>query len=377
MKVGVGTAIITPDSMPVHLAGFGEPQVAHEVRDDLEVRAVYLEHDGNAACLLVCDLLGMTHHFADPIRAAVGHALGLERAAVLTSSVHTHAGPSAMKGTEQLGWFIPDGYGSLLVERCTRAAVNARDEAVDGVSFRYGRWPLPAGLSVNRRGLPYEPWFSALDVLDGAGDRVTTIANLAIHPVVLGPESRKVSSDWVGAFRLELERRAGGRAVMLQGAQGDVNPHHVHRQGNACTRDEFAEADELGTALGEVVDGALPSAELVPAAVSIARHHTFDAPTGGAALARGRGEKPLPVELVEWQLGPVRLVSLPGEAFHALGNAVAARAGGRVLLAGLAPILQGYLPMPFREGYEEETSYGEVFVSAVREALLTEAIANS
>jgi hypothetical protein len=331
---------------------------------------VYLEHDGIATCLLVCDLLGMSHHFADPIRAAVGGALGLDRAAVLTASVHTHAGPSALAGTEALGWLTPDGYGELLVERCTRAARRARDVAVDGVSFRFGRWPLPSGLSINRRGLPYEPWFSALDVLDGTGTRVTTIANLMIHPVVLGPEALQVSSDWVGAFRVELERRAGGRAVMLQGAQGDINPHHVHRQHNECTGDPYAEADELGAALAEAVDGALGSTEQVPATVSIARHHQLRAPTADTAMARARGERPIPVELVEWALGPVRLVSIPGEAFHALGNAIDARAGHKVLLAGLSPILQGYLPMPFREGYEEETSLGEPFVTAVREALL-------
>src|SRR5687767_3774506 len=147
--------------MPVHLAGFGEPQVAHEVRDDLEVRAVYVANDDVAVCLLVCDLLGMSHHFANPVRDAVGSALGLPRAAVLTSCIHTHAGPSAMAGTDALGWPTPDGYGALLVERCLEAALAAR-AAASAATVRFGRWPLPSGLSVNRRGLPYEPWFTAL-----------------------------------------------------------------------------------------------------------------------------------------------------------------------------------------------------------------------
>src|SRR4051794_4205750 len=160
--------------MPVHLAGFAEPQVAHEVRDDLEVRAVYVANDDVAVCLLVCDLLGMSHHFADPVRAAVGQALGLERAAVLTSCVHTHAGPSTMAGTEVIGWPTPDGYGALLVERCVDAATQAKAAAVDDVSLRFGRWAMPAGLSLNRRGHPYDPWFTALDVRGGDGRRVAT-----------------------------------------------------------------------------------------------------------------------------------------------------------------------------------------------------------
>jgi hypothetical protein len=370
VKVGVGVAVITPEVMPVHLAGFGEPQVAHEVRDDLEVRAVYVANDDVAVCLLVCDLLGMTHHFADPVRDSVGAALGLARAAVLTSSVHTHAGPSAMAGTEALGWHVPEGYGALLVERCTAAAVEAKAAAQDA-TFRFGRWPLPSGLSINRRGHPYDPWFTALDVVGVGGARLATIANLAIHPVALGPECLAVSSDWVGAFRLELERRLGGRAVMLQGAQGDVNPHHVHRQNNECEGDLFAEADELGAELAEAVDAVIASAEAVVVdGPAIERHHTFDAPTSDSVLNRARGNRPMKVELVEWSLGPVRVVSIPGEGFHALGHAVDERAGGKVLIAGLAPTLQGYFPVPWVGGYEEDTSYGRSFVTAVADALL-------
>ncbi|HEX4904478.1 MAG TPA: hypothetical protein VFU93_03430, partial [Acidimicrobiales bacterium] len=346
--------------------------VAHEVRDDLEVRAVFVGDDHHGACLLVCDLLGMSHHFADPVRDAVGAALGLGRAAVLTSCVHTHAGPSAMAGTEALGWPTPDGYRALLVERCVAAASEAKAVAADA-ALRFGRWALPSGLSINRRGHPYDPWFTALDVL-GADGRIAIIANISIHPVALGPECLAVSSDWVGAFRIALERRVGGRAVLLQGASGDVNPHHVHRQGNDCRGDLFAEADELGAELAEAVDGALSSAEDVPSGgPAIERHHTFEAPTEATALARARQERPLPVELVEWSLGPVRVVSVPGEGFHALGRSIEARAGGKVLLAGLSPIWQGYLPDPFTEGYEEETSYGLGFVAAVARALTVEA----
>jgi hypothetical protein len=360
--------VITPDELPVHLAGFAEPQVAHEVRDDLEVRAVYVANDHVAVCLLVCDLLGMSHHFADPLRDAVGAALGLERAAVLTSCVHTHAGPSAMAGTDALGWPTPDGYGALLVDRCAAAATEAKAGAADA-TLRFGRWALPPDLSLNRRGHPYDPWFTALDVLGETG-RIATIANISIHPVVLGPECLAVSSDWVGAFRTALEARTGGRAVMLQGTSGDVNPHHVHRQHNDCRADLFAEADELGAELAQAVDAVLSSAEDIASdGPAIERWHTFEAPTSSTALARSRQERPLPVELVEWSLGPVRVVSVPGEAFHALGRTIEERAGGKVLLAGLAPIWQGYLPMPFTEGYEEETSYGRDFVAAVREAL--------
>ena len=78
----------------------------------------------------------------------------------------------------------------------------------------------------------------------------------------------------------------------------------------------------------------------------------------------------VPIELIEWSIGPIRLVTVPGEAFHALGHAIEQRAPGtHVLLAGLAPEWHGYLPSPFTNGYEEATSYGASAVAAITNAL--------
>src|SRR5580765_8056311 len=261
LSAGFGTAIITPPT-PVQLAGFIEDQPATEVHDELEVRALYLRGEPGTVCLLVCDLLGLSPRFAGPVRDAVGAALGLARAAVLTSCIHTHAGPSTLSGGELLGWVTPDGYRELLVERCVAAALAAGNAAAPA-TLRAGRWPLPPGLSINRRGLPYDPTFSVVDVIGDDETRIGTVANVAIHPVALGPECLAVSSDWVGPFRAELERRAGGTAVLLSGAIGDVNPCHVHRQDNDCGGDGFAEAEQLGRDIAATVDGVLGAIEAV------------------------------------------------------------------------------------------------------------------
>src|SRR5262249_52171416 len=67
LEVGFGSAVITPPT-PVQLAGFAEDQPATEVHDDLEVHAVYARGEHGAVCLVVCDLLGMSARFADPVR---------------------------------------------------------------------------------------------------------------------------------------------------------------------------------------------------------------------------------------------------------------------------------------------------------------------
>jgi hypothetical protein len=374
LSAGVGTATITPPT-PVRLAGFAEIQDATEVHDDLTARAVLLQSDQGTVCLVVCDLMGMSPEFANPARTAVAGELGLDESAVLLASTHTHAAPSTMAGTEALGWHVPEGYGETLASGCASAAAAALDTA-RAAELRYGHWSLPGGLSINRRGYPYDPWFSVLDIVEagsrGAGARIGTLANLAIHPVALGPECLAVSADWVHPFREALQARAGGTAVLLSGALGDVNPRHVHRQGNDCRRDGFEEAEELGREVAEVVDDALGSTEaLADSGVRVIADRNIDVPIGGTQLARGRRGDTMRVELVEWAIGPVRLVSIPGEAFQAFGRQVeAARGGDKVLLAGLSPLWQGYFPVPFADGYEEGVSYGPQAVQAVLDALL-------
>jgi hypothetical protein len=368
MLAGFGRAVITPEP-PVMLAGFGgRDEAANSIHDDLEVRTLYLADDRAAVCLVVCDLLGLSASFAVPIRQGVASDLGLPLSAVLTASTHTHSGPSCIAGSEAVGWPTPPGYLEVLVAGCREAAGQARREATPA-TLAYRRAPLPMGLSVNRRGLPYAPWLALLDFRSDAGRRLGVLANLAIHPVALGPECLAVSADWVAPFRASLEASLGGRTLMLSGALGDVNPRHVHRQYNSCTADGFAEADELGRELAEVVASEVTAAEPVDGAVEVLRCERFDAPVGQTLLAQMAGTDRMPVELVEWSIGGAHVVSVPGEAFHAFGRAIEGSRQVPLLLAGLAPVWLGYLPMPFGEGYEESMSYGDPFVTAVLAAV--------
>jgi hypothetical protein len=76
------------------------------------------------------------------------------------------------------------------------------------------------------------------------------------------------------------------------------------------------------------------------------------------------------VELVEWSVGGVRFVSIPGEGFAELGRrVVAARSATPTVLCGFAPHWLGYLPVPYTDGYEEGLSYGPGAVEAIAAAL--------
>lgn len=369
MRAGFGQSLITPP-LPVALAGFsGRLGPATEVHDDLEARAVWLSGEENpgGVCLVVCDLLGMSPAFANPIRKAIAAELEIPTSAVLTACNHTHAGPNAMTGGDSLGWTTPEGYGALLVERCLAAARQARAEAEEAELF-FARAELPEGLSFNRRGNPYAPTFSVLDFRTLAGERLGAIANVAIHPVALGRGVLSVSADWVGVFRPMLERLAGGRSVLLSGALGDVNPT-MHAHAGHDDEGSYEDAERVGAGVAEAVSALLPSASPVGDGVEVSSARTIEVAVSGALAALGGLNGTTEVELVEWTIGSTRLVSVPGEAFHAMGRAIEAAKGDRLLLAGLSPVWQGYLPDPFGEGYEEGVSYGPEAVAAIRAAL--------
>ena len=367
LEVGFGSGVITPE-LPVVLAGFGARKgPATGIHDDLTAQAVVIRTSAGTACLLVLDLLLLGADVAGPLRAAVARELGTTTDRVMTSCTHTHAGPAATDTVRRIGWPMPTGYQDLLIDGCLTAVRTARD-ACRPATLSYARAALPTGLSLNRRGLPYDPTFAVLDV-HGDDCRLGTIANVGIHPVALGVTCREVSGDWVASFRDAAAKETGAPSVLLPGALGDVNP----------TRDPHTAPDEggnwetarlLGTEVADCATQLLTSTEPLPQTVELtARTVPIRAGLTIPAVLARTALRTVDVELLEWSLGGVRLTSVPGEAFHALGRAIEQARDGKALLAGLAPAYHGYLPLPFGKGYEEKMSYGRRFVRRLTEEL--------
>jgi hypothetical protein len=369
LHVGFGRGVITPD-LPVVLAGFGGRKgQATEVHDDLMAHAVVFRSGDVTTCLLVLDLLLLGADVAGPLRAAVAQALNVRPEHVMTSCTHTHSGPAATASVRRIGWPMPPAYLERLVDGCVTAARTAAGSS-EPADLAYGRAPLPAELSMNRRGLPYDPTFSVIDVRRADGTRIGSIAGVGIHPVALGVTCTQVSGDWVATFRDRASALTGAPAVLLQGALGDVNP----------TRDPHTEPDaggnwETAATLGsEIADCAvdlLGRADVIPSELHVLPPRIVPLRAGLTvpALLNKVALRTVGVELLEWSLGGVRLVSVPGEAFHALGRGIEAARDDRAMLAGLAPEYHGYLPSPFGHGYEEKMSYGRRFVAGLERAL--------
>lgn len=374
LEVGIARAVITPgpEHWPMWLSGYGDrTEPAIDVHDDLEVRVLVARDGETTVALVALDLMAMSVDWANAVRDAVAGELSVPRHHVLTHTVHTHAAPSTITGTEALGWPVPHAWRADLVATCRRAATAALIGARPA-RLLAARLGLPPALSFNRRGHAYEPTYGVVAVVDAERDEpIGTIANFGVHPVVLGPTNRRVSADWVGACRREIERRLGGIAVFVQGCQGDVDPVGMSWDTHGpFPGDSFAAVARVGEDFALAAVAAAAVATPVPGAGVrvVERRLALDA--SGSAMAAITRRDQVEAELVEWSIGGVRLVSIPGEGFAELGQrVVAARSGTPTVLCGFAPHWLGYLPVPFTDGYEEGLSYGPAVVDAITAAL--------
>jgi hypothetical protein len=364
MWAGLATRVITPE-LPVYLAGYGDRRdPATTIHDDLEARVLVLDAGDARACLVSCDLLAMTRDFSDPIRRAVAEVVDVDADHVLTSCTHVHAGPSALTGTDAIGWPVPDGYRERLVTRIAEAARTAVAK-LTAVEPKFARAALPRDTAINRRGHALAPTAAVLVL-----EPVAVVANFGIHATLTGPSNLAIATDWVGPFRRATEARTGLPAVFLQGCQGDVNPSVTawdDGDPSAWCSVVEAYAQRLAASVADAVGRARPET-LAPID---ARRRTVSVPVANTLLSQLAGAAARrSIDLVDWTLGDVHVVAVPGEGFHGVEAALRARYDDPLLIAGLAPDWHGYFPVPYTDGYEEGLSFGPEAVETLVASLI-------
>ena len=235
IRVGVAKADVTPPP-GVRMYGYGArgETVSTGVHDPLYAKAIVLSDGQRTAAWVTMDLGYADKPLTRDVRAAVSAALGFDD--VFLTSSHTHSGPT----------FVPDfpSAATPWVQELRRKVIAAIVEAHGAlqpaqlgvgwgqVDLGHNRRRVRADGTVemlweNRRGIPTSPVDKSVAVVAFdtlAGDPIATLVNLAIHPVVLGPENLEYSADYPGAMMAAVERGVGGQAMFLQGAAGDINP---------------------------------------------------------------------------------------------------------------------------------------------------------
>ncbi len=451
LTAGVARTIITPP-IGIHLTGFAGRPPSTGIHDDLWATALVLAErvPGSAApsseqesqssttqraadagsgseqdsriALVTLDLLGLYGETLAPaIKARIQEVTGIPPERVLLSCSHTHYGPVVAGGvTGREGGDSPEAiaYREALPHHLA-GIVAAADAARRPVSLAAGRGSVKAGINRRERrpdgrivlgqnpegALDSEVIVWRLDAADGpppepgapigwprrSGQPVAVIVTYACHAVSLGGQMRLITADFPGVTRRVVEQLAGGTALFIQGAAGNINPSlmgpdwdHPRRLGHTLGAEaarvallaQPAKALPLRLARERLLLPALlpPSVEAGRAqlaALEAERERLRQADPestrgrrwwneqrlervrrGLAALEGGEPLPPIPAEVAALRLGDAALVTCPGELFCEIGMAIKrASPFTWTAVAGYTDGAVGYIPT--REAYAE------------------------
>lgn len=243
-KAGVARLLITPQK-PIYLSGYATRNHASDgVILDLWAKALAIEDaKGGRVVIVTTDIIGLPRSLSDLIAARVQKDYGLDRAALLLNSSHTHTGPLIrgnlnlmfeLKPEEQQ---VVDEYGLKLADSIV-AVVGAAlaDLSPANLSFGNGqagfavnrRQPTPKGvqIGVNPAG-PTDHDVPVLKVLGPDGKLRAVLFGYACHNTTLTGEFYKISGDYAGFAQRGIEQAHPGATalfMMLCGADQNPNP---------------------------------------------------------------------------------------------------------------------------------------------------------
>jgi hypothetical protein len=354
---GAARLRITPPPGVV-IAGHGFNKRSNGVLDDLWARALYLDSGPEAVVLVSLDVIGLGLPRVERIRARVSRQNG-ER--ILIFATHNHDGPDTLgfwgpaallllpvqsgQDPEYMEWL--ERRVARVIRRAVAAARPARALA--------GRFTAPVELAMNAREAgDVDALAQVLRLEDKRGGTLATVVQWGCHAEALQDLNQLLSADFPGVFYREAEDALGGVAMFLSGPGGGmVEPPDAP---GAPLAQRLDTRERLGGALAAgAIQQAIGGMQELPTSDLRLRTSRLGlaVQVGGLLdLARGLGllearpmvDGRLTTEVALVELGPLRLLSLPGEPTPELGRAFAARLGGEYpWVVGLGQDELGYL----------------------------------
>jgi hypothetical protein len=309
------------------------------VRDPLRVRTLYLSDGCRSVSLSCLDLLGLRKIHVDQIRNRIPESV--DREGVLVFTTHTHDAPDTIGywGPRILGAVpvrsgIDPRYMERVLTRTTDCIGEARRAAVPVRLFASSaRAPQYLTRNVRREGFK-EDEIQVLQFRDRRNRTVAVLSNYPCHPEMLGHNGRRVSAEFLTDLHRVVESRLGGVSIFFQHALGGMVTGGVTREDGSF---DPAQGEPFIALLGETLGTTIVRAlEENPEPVELGgglrfRRREFRVPLRNRKLllaARMRLIPAHPEEIRERVLrteaslvgfGPVRMVTVPGEALPELG----------------------------------------------------------
>ncbi len=383
LQIGAARRVITPNPLLPVSGGFGPTAPATQSRGELTARAVVLQRDDVKVAIVSLDLLGFPSVLCDRVRAAVPR---ISADNILISSTHTHSAPDCYAFPDGKGGHTGDlPYMQLVCDR-TAEAINVAIDALQPAKLRVVTGEARGQIAYNHYAPDlYDRRMSVMQGVDSSEQTIFTLVNYAIHPEVLGNDVGILSPDLVGPLTDRLETTLGGMAIFVNGALGGMvtadnrtldqlsdplrGVWKDERTWEQCVRIGHTMAGEAVRLLADAPWLESPSLSCHTLQVRfpvdsdplwmVVQHSPLQYPHGPGRTILVR------VSLVN--LGPVQILTIPGEAMPNIGCYLKRKMGGEHnLLFGLTHDALGYIiaEVDFhsfkRYDYISRTSLGEM-----------------
>ncbi|MEO6907274.1 MAG: hypothetical protein ABI210_05235 [Abditibacteriaceae bacterium] len=309
-QIGWAEADITPQELPVYIAGQFAVRVSEAVADPIQATALALESNGEHVVFVSVDTVGISEPLRDAVREQL-HEEGLDPQKVILNATHTHEAPNNRilpwgvvrnfdkeKEGFDPGYKPAENYVKFAAARIAEAVSEAWQKRVPGgVAFgqeyavigRNRRWVDTEGNST-MYGLN-ESTAERFDHIEGYEDHslnilVTYDADKNLTGVIVNvpaPSQEtehwfEVSADYWCETRQELRARFGEKLFILSqcSAAGDLTPHLIFENAahermlqlrGRTGRQEVA--TRIADAVGRVLPYLPPTIETSP----ILKHH--------------------------------------------------------------------------------------------------------
>ncbi len=237
LRVGFGRVNINP-MMGIHLRGNGLVRPADGVLDDLEINALAVSDGERTALLVALDNCSMEWECTVEFKKFINEATGIPDEAIYLHAIHTHTAPFLRKTTDDP---LEQEYFRFVCRRMADVAVLATSDLRPAkMGWNIGTAPelafvrrflMKDGTTRTNPGInnpdvagPIGEADHRVNVLrfDREGAESLVLVNYGNHPDVIG--GCKLSADWPGALRREVERMLPGtKCIFFNGAQGEVN----------------------------------------------------------------------------------------------------------------------------------------------------------
>ena len=234
LLAGAAAAIINPEPGS-YIAGDRRDRRFEGVHDSLYVKAVAISDQNSALVLFTVDCIGLLYPSLQKIRRVLSSdypEAGLDPNCIVMSSTHTHSGPDVVGlwGPDQGSSGLDPVYMERLIATAAKTIASAWTNRVPA-RMRLGETTHGEGwvYNISKPG-EMDRILSVARFEDRAGLPIATLINFACHPTFLDGVNDRVSSDYVGGLYREMNARAGGVNLFLQGAIGGwVQPEYEEK----------------------------------------------------------------------------------------------------------------------------------------------------